>query len=85
MTLLVVRWRATGMYYCVVVIGCKFFIIKCIYWIFKHRGQNIPTFNNINDFNAYIVTLSFSGNSLRTSQSSVVQVGCKGVYITRIC
>ena len=43
MTLLVVRWCAPDMYYCAVVIGCEFFIIKCIYWIFIHREQNIPT------------------------------------------
>ena len=63
-----------GTRYCIIVIGCSFFIIQYIYLIFIHRGQNIPTFNNVNDLNVYIVTLSFSGNSLRTSQSSLVFV-----------
>ena len=75
MKLLVVRWRAPGTHYCVIVIGCNFFIIKCIFLIFIHRVQNIPNFNNINDFNVYIVTISFSGNSLRISQSSLVYLG----------
>ena len=59
MALLVVRWRAPGTHYCVIVIGCNFFIIKCIYLIFIHRGQNIPTLFNIllDDFNVYIVIL----------------------------
>ena len=57
MTLLVVRWRAPGTHFVVIVIGCNFYIIKCIYLIFIHCGLNIPTFNNINAFNVYIVTL----------------------------
>ena len=65
MTLLV-RWRAPGAHYCVIVIGCNFCTTKCIYLIFIHCGQNIPTFNNINDFNIYtcIVTLSFLSHLL---------------------
>ena len=72
MALLVVRWRASGAHYCVIVINCNFLIIKRIYLIFLQHGQNIPAVNKIDDFNVYIVTLSFSGNSLQPSQSSLV-------------